>query len=440
MVVHDANNDVLISSDASNLHFCGKAVFKCNDGGSLGSFPNYNGVNDTNLDGRVIYSYSIKIATAPVVFIKPSFYGRWHALVNMENIGGSVWTFKVMVSGNTPSTPPELYCFVPAKHLNSPSETHGMLVYNNNNNITFDSRLQPLALTDSDTFTPPVCPINDGCPGTTTGHALNFSSLDWDFSSSDAYVARPITGVREELMFAAPSIAQAAYKRQMHGSDGVSDSTAMWWALYRAAFRIRDGYLDCGWLVFQGSYAFRSNSRSNGWYGGGDGSYDSGTMPYKAKYINLTEQVYTIANHTRYDDTDIVVDDGLDVGDDLCGLTRSLGGFSHTGHTSWMGSVGHTIGTINAPANTSLYKIAIVGKGAPNIKSDLTEIKLGGVSIWTGSSTELRTDDDGTEFTVDATTAATIPSGSISLELFVSTPSAEVADIIEIRNVKFYFL
>lgn len=440
MVVHDANNDVLISSDASNLHFCGKAVFQCHDGGSLGSFPNYTGVNDDSLDGRVVYSYSIKVSTAPVVFIKPSLYGRWHALVNMENVGSSVWTFKVMVSGNTPSTPPELYCFVSAKHLLPSPETHGMVVYNNNNNVTFDSRLQPLALLDSGTFTPPSCPMNDGCPQVTTGHPLNYNSLDWDFGSSDSYISKTIVGNKSNLMFAAPSIAQSTYKRQMHGGSGTNTSTAMWWAMYRSAFRVREGYLDCGWLAFQGSYSFRSNTKSIGWFGGGDGSYDSGTMPYKAKYINLTEQVYTIADHTRYDDTGIYVDSGLPSGFNLCSLFRSLGGFSHTGHTTSIGSISHSVGVINIPTSASLYKVTITGKGAPNIRSDLTKINLGGVTIWTGSSTELATTDEGTEFAVAPSVAALIPTGNVVLELFVSSPDAETSDIIELRNVKFYFL
>lgn len=440
MVVHDTNKDVLISSEVSNLHFCGKAVFQCHDEGALGSFPNYTGVNDTSIDGRVVYSYSIKMTTAPVVFIKPSNYSRWHALINMENIGGSVWTFKIMVSGNTPGTPPELYCFVPAKHLWPSEEKYGMVVYNKNWNTTFDSRLQPLALTDSGTFTPPECPLNDGCPETTSGHPLNYNSLDWDFSSSDSYISKTIVGNKNELMFAAPSIAQAVYKRQMNGGSGTNTSTAMWWGMYRAAFRIREGYLDCGWLAFQGSYAFRSNAKSNGWYGGGDGSYDSGTMPYKAKYINLTEQVYTIANHTRYDDTGIDVESGQDEGGDVCPLTRALGGFSHTGHSHVSQTeVAHRIGIINIPANVTLYKIAITGKNDDNIVEDFTKVTIGGIVVWTGSNTEFRIGAGGTEFVVDPTAAATLSVGNSYLDLFITT-DAETTDSFNIRNIKFYFI
>ena len=111
-------------------------------------------------------------------------------------------------------------------------------------------------------------------------------------------------------MFAAPSLAQATYKRQMHGhkrSCGCCgcccqdhNSTAAWWVMYRNTFRLRSGYIDAGWTNYAAGYSFSSSYESGGWFGGGGGSYSSGSMPYTAKTINLTSNAYIIADATRY--------------------------------------------------------------------------------------------------------------------------------------------
>jgi uncharacterized membrane protein YgcG len=117
-------------------------------------------------------------------------------------------------------------------------------------------------------------------------------------------------------MFACPSLAQAVYKRQMHGfyescgcfvfgwcACGWQDhhSTAAWWVMYRQAFRLRTGKFDSGWTGYASGYSFSSSYESGGWFGGGGGSYSTGSMPYTAKTINLQSNAYIIADSSRYD-------------------------------------------------------------------------------------------------------------------------------------------
>ena len=111
-------------------------------------------------------------------------------------------------------------------------------------------------------------------------------------------------------MFSCPSLAQACYKRQMHGYKescgygvGCQDhhSTASWWVMYRQAFRLRSGNFDSGWTGYASGFAFSSSYESGGWFGGGGGSYSSGTMPYAAKTINLQSNAFILADSSRYD-------------------------------------------------------------------------------------------------------------------------------------------
>ena len=219
-----------------------------------------------------------------------------------------------MISGTSTSNPPEVYCFVNADDVPSSSETHGMQVFKSDGTTkTFDSRKQPLAITGGGTAVAPSDPTNtSGTPGTTSGHSWNYATNDHDFRSSNRYTAVSNSAANTSTaMFSCPSLAQAVYKRQMHGYKescgccgfGCQDhySTASWWVMYRSAFRFRSGNFDAGWTNYAAGFAFSSNFESGGWFGGGGGSYSTGTMPYTAKTINLQSNAFIIADSSRYD-------------------------------------------------------------------------------------------------------------------------------------------
>jgi hypothetical protein len=311
----EAKNDdgkVIINDTIENLHFIGKATRGGADS-NYGDIPGYSGSNDT-LDGRVVHTYTITCSGTPVAFIKPDDYARWHAVIK-QSVSSTTWTFQVMISGTSTSNPPELYCFVNADDIPVPSgETHGMIVFKaDGTSKTFDSRRQPLAITGGGTAVAPSDPTNTaGIPGTTSGHAWNYATNDHDFRSSSQYTAVTDSAAdTSTAMFSCPSLAQAVYKRQMHGYKescgccgfGCQDhySTASWWVMYRSAFRLRSGNFDAGWTNYAAGFAFSSNYESGGWFGGGGGSYSTGTMPYTAKTINLQSNAFIIADSSRYD-------------------------------------------------------------------------------------------------------------------------------------------
>jgi len=322
----EAKNDsgnIIINDTIENLHFIGKASRGSSSAGH-GTISGYSGSNST-LDGRCIWTYTITCSGTPVAFIKPADYDRWHAIIK-QSVSGTTWTFEVMISDTATENPPELYCFVNADDIPVPSgENYGMLVFKSDGTSkTFDSRRQPLAITGGDNAIPPEDPTNSsGTPGTSTGHAWNYATNDHDFRSSNQYTVVPDSSINtSNTMFSCPSIAQAVYKRQMHGHKSSCgcwiwnwcacgyqdhDSTAIWWVMYRSAFRLRydsvaeTGYFDAGWTGYASGYQFSSSWESGGWFGGGGGSYSSGTMPYTAKTINRLDNAYIVADSSRYD-------------------------------------------------------------------------------------------------------------------------------------------
>ena len=307
------NGKVIINDTIENLHFIGKAT-RGSSNADYGDFPGYGGSNDA-LDGRVIHYYTITCSGTPVAFIKPADYSRWHGIIK-QSVSGTTWSFDVMVSGTSTSNPPDIYCFVNADDIPVPSgETYGMQVFKSNGSTkTFDSRRQPLAITGGGTASaPPSDPTNSsGTPGTSSGHSWNYSSNDHDFRSSNRYTAHSDSAANtSNAMFACSSLAQAVYKRQQHGykeSCGFlgcccqdHHSTAAWWVMYRQMFRLRSGNFDSGWTNYAAGYSFSSSFESGGWFGGGGGSYSTGSMPYTAKTINLQSNAYIIADSSRYD-------------------------------------------------------------------------------------------------------------------------------------------
>lgn len=310
----EAKNDsgnVIINDTIENLHFVGKATRGSNNS-DYGNFPGYGGSNDS-LDGRVVHYYTITCTGTPVAFIKPTDYARWHGIIK-QSVSGTTWSFDVMISGTSTSNPPEIYCFVNADDVPSTSETHGMIVFKSNGTTkTFDSRVQPLAITGGANAVAPSDPTNSsGLPGTSSGHSWNYSSNDHDFRCTNRYNEYTDSNINtSNTMFACPSLAQAVYKRQQHGykeSCGFlgcccqdHHSTAAWWVMYRSAFRLRTNKFDAGWSVYSAGYSFSSSFESGGWFGGGGGSYSTGSMPYTAKTINLQSNAYIIADSSRYD-------------------------------------------------------------------------------------------------------------------------------------------
>lgn len=306
------NGKVIINDTLENLHFIGKAT-QTNTSMAYNDFPTYSGANDT-LDGVTIFTFTITCSGTPVAFIKPTDYDRWHSIVK-QSVSGTTWTFEVLGGGESTSNAPELYVFVNADDIPTPSDTHGLLVYKADGTTkTFDSRRQPLAITGGGSAVSPSDPTNSsGLPGTSNNQNWQSATLDHDFRSSNQYNTYSDTGCNTtNAMFACPSLAQGVYSRVINGykcsnhpypQSGCQEhwSTAWWWVMYRAAFRIQTNEFQAGWNCYQAGYFYSENYNSGGWFGSGGGGYQAGNAPYGNKIINLSSNAYIIADSSRFD-------------------------------------------------------------------------------------------------------------------------------------------
>jgi hypothetical protein len=358
-IAYNDNNNVMVSSDIENMHYGGKAT-RTGSSSGLGSFPSYAGSSSGKIEGRCIHTYTFVSAGEPLVFIRPSNYSLWHAVIQQSK-SGSTWTFKVLQSGTT-SQPPDLHVFVRPSQLPAPTDTHGLKVFLSSGTTAFDSRLNPLTIVDGGVSQPPSDPTNGGgLPGETGvigssywvygangcwgverwnqgsmhawgGTGNGNTPLDHDFSCSNRYSSSAMSNGSSytNLMFAAPSLAQSVQQRLIRGYkedenygfwctycacygyggcvsfcgtylDSIQRhySTASWWVMYRNAFRLRSGYIDSGWGTYDAGYSYSSNWESAGWNGGG-GAVNTGSRPYTPKTINLQDNAYIIADVTRY--------------------------------------------------------------------------------------------------------------------------------------------
>jgi hypothetical protein len=308
ILVKNNTGHILISSDVKSLHYFGKADYVSTPLTGLTDFPNYGGSNDA-LSGRCIIRYRILTSYTPLFFIRPSDYTRFHGIINQWQ-DGSYWYVDVIQSGGTEDRP-DVHVFIEPTSM-TPTGDHGILTKLSDGNTAFDSRLKPLAITYAAGVQPPTDPTDgSGLPGSTSGHPWNYASNDHDFTCDDSYssYASSTLNSNTDLMFSAPSTAQAVYSRTMYGYKNSCDtyscqshwSTAIWWAMYHQAYKIDPGYVRAGWCVYAAGYYFYSAYESGGWFGGGSGSASSGNAPYNNKTINLSQNTIIVANASHYE-------------------------------------------------------------------------------------------------------------------------------------------
>lgn len=295
-------NQVLISSELENFHYGGQA-------GYIGVKSQY-----ANYGGHMIHTYRYGTGGTPIVFIKPSNYSEFYAVLTHRHIPElGYWEFDVVHSG-TVDVHPDIHVFISPKDLNRPTEDYGMQVYLPDGTVSFDSRLSPLSIVGGGVCRPPSCAPNDGCtPDSERSTDWNYNELDWDFHCDQSYRPYLLNGLNpNNLMFASPSLAQSAWVRKYYGykysngggcgEDGQAHySWVSWGCFYRNAFRITSSSFDAGWVPMLDSYYFSSKDDDGGWSGGGGGSTTAGTpLPFTQKTINLVNNAYLLADVTTY--------------------------------------------------------------------------------------------------------------------------------------------
>lgn len=261
-----------------------------------------------HLSGRTVHRYRIRAASAPLFFVKPGLVDQFHGTLQQFESAG-YWHIDVIQGGPT-SVSPIVYAFLPPSEIAPPSGDYGMATYLPDGRIAFDSRLLPLIIHEAKSVIPPIRPCDGGTPTQTGGHRWNDSTLDFNFHSNTTFNSYPMPSSvgPEHLMFSAPSVAQGVYSRIKNGYKRSSSlfgsqehwSTAIWWAMYHSAYRLRSGAIDAGWAPYAAGYRFFSRWEGGGWFGGSGGSIDSGVQPYADKTINLQPNTIIVADSRMY--------------------------------------------------------------------------------------------------------------------------------------------
>lgn len=262
----------------------------------------------SQFSGRTIHRYRIQASTPPLFFVKPGLVDEFHGVLQQFESAG-FWYIDVIQGGLT-SVPPIVHAFKLPSEIPSRSGGYGVATYLANGRVAFDSRLLPLIIHEAQSVIPPQRPCDGGTPTQSGGYPWNDSILDFDFHSNNTFnsYSMPATVDREHLMFSAPSVAQGVYSRIKNGYKRSSSlfgsqehwSTAIWWAMYHSAYRLRDGAIDAGWAPYAAGYRFFSRWEGGGWFGGSGGSIDSGVQPYADKTINLQPNTIIVVDSRMY--------------------------------------------------------------------------------------------------------------------------------------------
>ena len=308
-LVTNNSGQILISSDVPGLHRLGAATFSSTLLSGLTDFPGYSGDDGTvTLSGRHVHRYYVTSSDAPLFFIKPTNYDVFHGILQQFQ-SGSLWYVDIIQTGTTASIP-TVYAFVPPANIAPNGESYGMATYLPNGDEAFDSRKRPLAIYAAASVIPPAIPCDGGQPYTNSGYAWNENTLDWDFTSDDTYNSYAMSSsvARSNLMFSAPSVAQAVYSRQKNGfkrststySSQDHYSAANWWAMYHQQYKLTSNAIHAGWGPYAAGYSFSSTWDSGGWFDGGGGSIVTGTRPFSDATINWISNVIIVADARPY--------------------------------------------------------------------------------------------------------------------------------------------
>jgi hypothetical protein len=335
--VTNVNNEVIISESTKNLHFLGKGIYS---GYTLENtaINGYSG-SFARLDGSFYITYNLPVPinfpVNPIVFIRLKGYRQARACVFKTSrvYEGSYINYRIVVlmtgilGPNTSwideSKLPEVYCFDQADYcpVNDYGLVHGLQVYESDGDkVNFDSRRLPLAIIGGGEHVPPYDPTNgDGLPGVTQNHPWRSATNDHDFRSTlrkNSYQVDVGDTPIENLMFATSTIAQACWLREIQGYKNSTGSFfsssqqhwswARWWVMYRNCCGLSSGsgnniFFDSGWGPVASGFSYEERFESGGWFGGGGGSYATGSAPYEQKTLNLRNTMFLLADATRYE-------------------------------------------------------------------------------------------------------------------------------------------
>ena len=246
------------------------------------------------LEGAYRYAYSVHATgSLPVVFVRAAWNApnMTYAVTDLRKIG-TRWHFNIYVGGKYSAYyAPTAYIFVRANDLPRNGEKYGLVVRDNHNKITFDTRWNPLGILGSTDFIAPSHAAADGTSSVSgqKEFAWNDSRLDFNFHTYTKSQRMSMPSMNNNfILFTAPSVAKNVTMRRKYGykesdkwSGGTQKhySTATWWVYYMQGVRVQSGNIMNGWITLSSYYHFTSHWNSGGIGGGSGGSNTSGYVP-----------------------------------------------------------------------------------------------------------------------------------------------------------------
>ena len=298
------NNQILVSSDTRNLHFIQKISEPTE---VLKSIDYYGGIR--------LLRYRTTCNITPVPFFTAPDVDSFYGTTRVTNAGGDQWDIEIIKSGGT-SGYPEVYVFADPRG-SSPTDSHGMLVYRDDGTPSFDSRLQPLAVTGGLALTHPSNPKPTFPYGLDPKYCQSSDSSAGGVFQPDQYINYSIS-LPTKPMFFYPTLAQAqreavygaseeecdggTIKGECIGARRIYSWFSYYWAFYRGAIRRVGNSIDAGWAVV--SYGCRWTYSKDGSFigiGTGGDSGEGGSWAYSNETLNLSAATLIVGDASRYD-------------------------------------------------------------------------------------------------------------------------------------------
>lgn len=285
------NSEVIISSQAKNLHYVGKADFIT----TINSKNTYGGIR------RWLFRIDMLQVITPIVFHTvptTAYYG----LVRISQYSGTIWEIEIISSGSS-DTLPEVYIFCEltvAHQKKIAQESYGFLVMHETAGITYDSRFRPLLIRAGLEVRPPNNAILDSAiPNYSPNYCSSDTSAGFTPTQSTFYNQNLSSSITKPII-SYSSISQCAKSYTFSSSANLS----MYWAFWRAGVKLELNVpasgqfrITAGWVTIEYGCNYAT---ANGTYYSPDGSY-GGTWPLSNQSINNYDVSVMISDGALYD-------------------------------------------------------------------------------------------------------------------------------------------
>ena len=340
--IRNTDNHILVSTETFAQHFAGDAVYTGED--DLGNTTKIGGVGVENAStGQRIFNYRIELSETayPTVFIKPVLVNQTeshaYGLLRQEYVNNG-WELKIICQGASTPRPERVLIFVSDNTMVVPHDDYGMVLYNADGKVVFDSSRRPLGVIGAVETTPPLEPTNYGFNGGTewgtqwgrdrrmpdidswrgyvTGMWKN-TTLDRDMlcNESVAWFGIPVSTSKPVLLnslaFAAPSLAQQVSQRKKYAwyEDDEKFGTqhhlsdVRFWIMFQNVAKLRKlgdtlSIGSCWAPLTTGFYYYWEHEGTT--FGGGGTGGKTGSAPYIQKAINMGANLSIIVNAESY--------------------------------------------------------------------------------------------------------------------------------------------